>query len=100
MGDNLVKSHKSVERDLLGKNLFMTPKKTRATRYVIILYTNIMMELIKLCKICNETLQHFGLGMMFCYLNMLIFGLKYTNTIKNDVYNLPLCFPKKSIYFY
>ncbi len=56
MGDNLVKSHKSVERDLLGKNLFMTPKKTRATKYVIILYTNIMMELIKLCKICNETL--------------------------------------------
>jgi hypothetical protein len=99
MGNNLVKSHKNVERDLLGRNLFETPKNTKATRYVIILNTNIMMGFIKLHKICNEALQHFGLGMMFCYLNMLIFGLKYTNTIKNDVYNLPLCFQKKSIVF-
>jgi hypothetical protein len=74
MGDNLVKSHKSVECDLLVKNLFMPPKKMRATRYVIILYRNIMMGHFKLHKICNEALQHFCLGMMFCYLNMLIFG--------------------------
>jgi hypothetical protein len=44
------------------------------------------MELIKPNKICSETLKHFGMGMTFCYLDMLIFYGKYMNIIKNDVY--------------
>ncbi len=63
----------------------MFPKNVKATRYVTILYMNIVMELIKSNKICSETLKHFGMGMMFCYLDMLIFFWKYTNIVKKDV---------------
>jgi hypothetical protein len=86
MKDNLLESHKSAEHDVLGKNLSLLPKKVKVTRYVTILYTNRVMELIKLNKICSETLKHFGMGMMFCYLHMLIFYYKYMNIVKNDVY--------------
>ncbi len=57
------------------------------------------MELIKLHKICNEALQHFGLGMMFCYLNM-FFWLKVYKHNQKSCLQLAIVFPKKNQYFF
>jgi Na+-transporting methylmalonyl-CoA/oxaloacetate decarboxylase gamma subunit len=59
-----------------------------------------MMELLKPNNICSETLKHFGMGMMFCYLDMLIFYWKYMNIVKNDVYKPNTVFQKKKSIFF
>ncbi len=56
MKEILVESHRSVECDVLSKNVLVPPQYTKAIGYVIILHANKTMDLIKPHKICNETL--------------------------------------------
>jgi len=74
--------------------------QNKLTRYVIVLYINKKMELSKLNNICSETVKHFGMGMMFCYVNMLIFYYKYMYIVKNDVYKPNTMFQKTDSIIY
>jgi hypothetical protein len=72
----------------------------RLTRYVTILYINRKMELSKPNNVCSETLKHFGMGMMFCYLDMLIFYWNHMYIVKNDVYKPNTIFQKTNSIFF